>query len=206
MVGLSLKAQGLITERVLGYYSVKEAVFPFIKLPGVDPLLGPEMKSTGEVMGVGQSFGEAFAKAQQGAGMALPCSGRAFISVRDADKQQVIGIARDLSDLGFALVATRGTAEVLQRAGIVCRVVNKVLEGQPHIVDMIKNDEIDLIVNTTEGKQAIADSFTIRGSALQRKVAYTTTIAGAAATVMAIREGETGRVSRLRDLHEGLER
>ncbi len=204
MVGLSLRKQGLTAERVPGYYSVKEAVFPFIKLPGVDPLLGPEMKSTGEVMGLGLSFGEAFAKAQQAAGMALPRSGRAFISVRDADKEQAIGVARDLFDLGFELVATRGTAKALHEAGIACKVVNKVLEGQPHIVDMIKNDEIDLIINTTEGKQAIADSFTIRGSALQRKVAYTTTMAGAAATVMAIREGETGRVSRLQELHEEL--
>jgi carbamoyl-phosphate synthase large subunit len=202
MVGRSLREQGIAGERTPAYYSVKEAVFPFIKLHGVDPLLGPEMKSTGEVMGVGLSFGEAFAKAQQAAGMVLPQSGRAFLSVREADKTSVVSIAKSLSELGFDLVATRGTAKVISEAGIPCQTVNKVLEGQPHVVDMIKNGEIDLIINTTEGKQAIADSATIRSSALQRKVAYTTTIAGALATVLAIPELHSHRVSRLQDLHE----
>ena len=204
MVGVSLKEQGLTRERIPDYYCVKEAVFPFIKLPGVDPLLGPEMKSTGEVMGVGLSFGEAFAKAQFAAGIELPKGGRVFISVRDADKERVEQVARGLSELGFEIIATRGTAKALKEAGIACQVVNKVREGQPHIVDRIKNDEIDLIINTTEGKQAIADSFTIRGSALQRKIAYTTTMAGAIATVMALKQGEAGRLSRLQELHKEL--
>jgi carbamoyl-phosphate synthase large subunit len=202
MVGHTLKAQGVKGERTPRFYSVKEAVFPFVKLPGVDPLLGPEMKSTGEVMGIGHSFGEAFAKAQQAAGAGLPDSGRAFISVREADREKAVEVAKALSELGFELVATRGTARALVDAGIACQTVNKVLEGQPHVVDMIKNGEIDLIINTTEGKQAIADSYTIRSSALQRKVAYTTTMAGAMATVMAIKHGDNSRISRIQALHQ----
>ena len=202
MVGRGLKAQGITGERVPKYFSVKESVFPFIKFPGVDPLLGPEMKSTGEVMGVGRSFGEAFYKSQLAANVDLPRAGRAFISVREQDKAAAVDIGRRLRALGFELVATRGTARELNAAGVDCRPVNKVLEGQPHIVDMIKNDEISFIVNTTEGKQAIADSFTIRRSALQRKVAYTTTMAGALATVLALAEQAAGRtVNRLQDLH-----
>jgi carbamoyl-phosphate synthase large subunit len=202
MVGQRLKAQGVTAERVPGYYSVKEAVFPFVKFPGVDPLLGPEMKSTGEVMGVGRSFGEAFYKSQLGANVALPRSGRAFISVREQDRVAAVDVAKRLRRLGFHIVATRGTARALKEAGVDCDPVNKVLEGQPHIVDMIKNDEISFIINTTEGKQAIADSFTIRRTALQRKVAYTTTIAGAFATVMALEVEGTGHVNRLQDLHK----
>ncbi|MEE9158753.1 MAG: carbamoyl-phosphate synthase large subunit [Gammaproteobacteria bacterium] len=202
MVGRSLSAQGLTKARIPGYYSVKEAVFPFVKFPGVDPLLGPEMKSTGEVMGIGGSFGEAFAKAQLAAGVNLPHSGNIFISVRDKDKPESKDVARDLLALGFNLYATRGTAKVLQDAGIQCTQVNKVLEGQPHIVDMIKNDEIRMIVNTTEGKQAIADSYTIRRAALQYKVTYTTTMAGARATIMALKESDTNEVNRLQDLHK----
>ncbi|MGE0383516.1 MAG: carbamoyl-phosphate synthase large subunit, partial [Gammaproteobacteria bacterium] len=204
MVGRKLSDLGFTTERVPRYFSVKEAVFPFVKFPGVDPLLGPEMKSTGEVMGVGATFGEAFRKAQHAANVHLPEGGTAFISVRDQDKSDAVVIARGLRSLGFDLVATRGTAEMLQKAGIDCRRVNKVLEGQPHIVDMIKNDEIRLIVNTTQGKQAIKDSYTIRRSALQRNVAYATTVAGALATVEALRHAHDRRVSRLQDLHVDL--
>ncbi|WP_006788013.1 carbamoyl-phosphate synthase large subunit [Thiorhodospira sibirica] len=202
MVGNSLSAQGVTREVVPPYYAVKEAVFPFIKFPGVDPILGPEMKSTGEVMGVGRSFAEAFAKSQLGAGMHLPTQGKAFISVRDADKAGIIEVAQQLRAHGFELLATRGTAVVLSQAGIACTPVNKVLEGRPHIVDMIKNDEISLIINTTEGRQAIADSFTIRREALQRKVSYTTTLAGASATAKALAYLEHGEVYRLQALHE----
>ena len=202
MVGNSLSAQGVTREVVPPYYAVKEAVFPFIKFPGVDPILGPEMKSTGEVMGVGRSFAEAFAKSQLGAGMHLPTQGKAFISVRDADKAGIIEVAQQLRAHGFELLATRGTAAVLSQAGIACTPVNKVLEGRPHIVDMIKNDEISLIINTTEGRQAIADSFTIRREALQRKVSYTTTLAGASATAKALAYLEHGEVYRLQALHE----
>jgi carbamoyl-phosphate synthase large subunit len=201
MAGRSLDDQGVTGEVVPGYFSVKEAVFPFIKFRGVDPILGPEMKSTGEVMGVGENFGEAFAKSQLAAGVKIPRAGRAFISVRDVDKPAAIEVARELAAQGFELIATHGTAQALAEAGVDCRSVNKVLEGRPHIVDMIKNDEIDLIVNTTEGKQAIADSFTIRREALNHKVTYTTTIAGAQATCRAIAYLDPERVYRLQDLH-----
>jgi carbamoyl-phosphate synthase large subunit len=202
MFGETLAAQGANVERRPRNYAVKEAVFPFIKFPGVDPLLGPEMKSTGEVMGIGASFGEAFSKAQQGANMELPRSGTAFVSVRDGDKPAAVALARRLLECGFRLVATRGTAACLNEAGVECQRVNKVVEGQPHIVDMIKNDEIDLIINTTEGKQAIADSYPIRTSALNHRVAYTTTMAGATAAVMALAESGTETIRRLQDLHK----
>ncbi len=201
MVGRSLAEQGIITVKVPPYFSVKESVFPFIKFPGVDSLLGPEMKSTGEVMGVGRSFAEAFAKAQFGAGEIIPRSGLVFISVRDEDKKQAVMIGRELLRLGFSLCATDGTAKTLREAGLECQRVNKVREGQPHIVDMLKNDEIDLIVNTTEDKQAIADSYSIRRTALQHKVFYTTTMAGATATVLALKQNDSGEVNRLQDLH-----
>ena len=201
MTGVSLREQG-ITEMVHpAHYSVKEAVFPFIKFQGVDPLLGPEMKSTGEVMGIGRSFGEAFAKAQMGAGNTLPSSGTAFLSVRKNDRAAVVGLARDLVRKGFRLVATRGTAAAIHAENIACDVVNKVMEGRPHIVDMIKNGQIDFIVNTTEGKQAIADSFTIRRSALQNKVSYVTTLAAGRATCMALDYLDTGNVISLQQLH-----
>ncbi len=202
MIGHKLTDIGLRNERVPSYHSVKEAVFPFVKFPGVDPMLGPEMKSTGEVMGIGISFGEAFGKAQQAAGMTLPDSGLAFISVRDQDKAEAVDLARDLAGGGFEIVATRGTARVIEAAGVNCATINKIQEGQPHIVDMIKNDEIHLIVNTTDGEQAIADSFEIRRGAVQHRVAYTTTIAGATAAVMAIARSEQESVRRLQDLHE----
>ncbi len=204
MVGNSLASQGELKEIIPGYFSVKEAVFPFIKFPGVDPILGPEMKSTGEVMGVGRTFGEAYNKAQQGAGIVLPESGRAFVSVRDSDKPGVIQIARDLSKLGFEVVTTRGTAVVLTEAGVECQIVNKMDEDRPNIVDMIKNDEISFIVNTTEGKQAIDDSYSIRREALQHKVTYTTTLAGAAASCRAMNRRDQIDVNRLQDLHQEL--
>jgi len=202
MAGRSLAEQGVTEACKPGFYSVKEAVFPFIKFQGVDPLLGPEMKSTGEVMGIGASFGEAFAKSQLGAGNAVPVSGTAFLSVRKADRKAVTELASDLVSKGFRLVATRGTATAIAAAGISCDIVNKVMEGRPHVVDMIKNGQIDLIVNTTEGKQAIADSYTIRRSALQHKVYYSTTIAGARATIMALDYLDTGNVTSLQDLHQ----
>jgi len=206
MVGHGLDAQGIGAERVPAYYSVKEAVFPFLKFPGVDPLLGPEMRSTGEVMGVGRTFGEAFARALLGSGEKLPRGGRVFLSVRDRDKPMCVDVARALVGHGFDLVATRGTANAITAAGVACSVVNKVQEGRPDVVDLLKNDEIALIVNTTEGKQAIADSFTIRRSALQRKVPYATTMAFARAIVVALERGDVSDVSRLQDLHEEMVR
>lgn len=200
MAGVSLAEQGMLEEIIPAHYSVKEAVFPFVKFPGVDPLLGPEMKSTGEVMGVGMTFGEAFAKAQSGAGADLPTSGKVFISVKDRDRASAVELSRELVEQGFEVVATRGTGRMLTDAGVNCQLINKVYEGRPHIVDMIKNDEIVLIINTTEGKKAIKDSFTIRSSALQHKVSYTTTMAGARATGQAIKHLADNDVRRLQDL------
>jgi carbamoyl-phosphate synthase large subunit len=202
MAGTSLARQGFTKEVVPAYYSVKEAVFPFIKFPGVDPLLGPEMKSTGEVMGVGSSFAEAFAKAQLAAGVVLPRSGKAFVSVRDADKPRVVAMARRLAERSFELYATRGTAAVLEAAGVACLRINKVTEGRPHIVDMIKNNEMNLIINTAEGKQAIKDSFAIRREALLHKVSYTTTMAGAEATSLALQYLDAEEVRSLQQLHK----
>ncbi len=201
MAGRSLVEQGVTKEVIPSYYSVKEAVFPFIKFQNVDPILGPEMKSTGEVMGVGRSFGEAFAKSQLAASVSLPTGGKAFISVREADKAAVVAIARDLLTLGFELLATRGTQQTLTDAGVPCERVKKVAEGQPHIVDMIKNDEISLIVNTTEGRQAVADSREIRRAALQHQVNYTTTLAAARATILALNSEDSVSVNRLQTLH-----
>jgi len=205
MAGTSLKEQGITGEVVPRSFAVKESVFPFVKFPGVDPLLGPEMKSTGEVMGVGSTFGEAFAKAQLGAGVHLPTGGKVFISVRDRDREHAVSLGRALANKGFTLVATRGTGRALQQAGIDCDLVNKVYEGRPHIVDMIKNGDIDLIINTTEGKKAIQDSYTIRASALQHKVSYTTTIAGANASILALDHMAATDVIRLQDLHSEIE-
>ncbi|HMQ12541.1 MAG TPA: carbamoyl-phosphate synthase large subunit, partial [Candidatus Competibacter phosphatis] len=204
MVGRGLAEQGVSGEVIPAYYCVKEAVFPFVKFPGVDPLLGPEMKSTGEVMGVGRTFGEAFAKAQLGAGDQLPRGGQAFISVRDVDKPKAVEVARELERLGFRLVATKGTAAALHAFDLACDTVHKVGEGRPHVVDMIKNDQISLIINTTEGKQAIADSYSIRREALMHKISYTTTIAAARATCQALRELDNGSVNCLQDLHREL--
>jgi len=201
MVGVSLREQDLVKERRPKHYFVKEAVFPFIKFPGVDTMLGPEMKSTGEVMGVGESFGEAYAKALDGAGTGLPSKGKAMLSVRRADRSRLVRIARELLDLGFDLYGTRGSAAAIREAGIPCRAVNKVAEGRPHIVDMIKNHEVSFIVNTTEGAQAIIDSAEIRRAALQYKVSYTTTISGAEATCLALKQLDAGGVNRLRELY-----
>lgn len=202
MMGHSLKDLGVSGEPRPPYFSVKEAVFPFIKFPGVDPLLGPEMKSTGEVMGVGRTFGEAFYKALLGEGVDLPRSGTALISVRDADKGSAVEVGRMLVELGFKVVATRGTALALQEGGVPCEMVYKVTEGRPHIVDMIKNEQIVLIINTTQGKQAIADSYTIRREALNHKVAYTTTMNGGRAMCDALRYLDSEAVNRLQDLHK----
>ncbi len=201
MVGKTLKQQGATKEITPKYYSVKEAVFPFIKFLGVDPILGPEMKSTGEVMGVGETFGEAYGKSQLAAGAEFPTSGCALLSVRKEDRQQATLIAEQLNNLGFKIVATKGTARAISEKGIACDTVNKVRQGRPHIVDMIIDGKIDLIVNTTEGKQAIADSFTIRREALQHKVCYTTTIAGALALKEAMQSKDHYQVYRLQDLH-----
>ena len=204
MAGTSLKDQGFEREIVPHYVSVKESVFPFSKFPGVDPILGPEMKSTGEVMGVGETFGEAFAKASLGAGVVLPVSGRVFMSVKAADKAGLVPVARDLVTLGFDLIATRGTAAHLRQAGIPATTVNKVTEGRPDVSDLLKNDQIDMIINTTEGRKAIADSAVIRRLALQNKVCYTTTLAGGEAFCIAIRDGNSSEVRRLQDLHAQL--
>jgi carbamoyl-phosphate synthase large subunit len=204
MVGNSLTQQGVTEERIPDYYSVKEAVFPFVKFPGVDPLLGPEMKSTGEVMGIGKTFGEAFAKSQRAAGVNLNHSGKVLISIRDVDKVKAPEIARMLVSKNYQIVATPGTARFLQENGIPCESVYKVNQGRPDTVDMIKNDQIQLIINTTEGKKAISDSFTMRKEALQRRVTYYTTMAGAKAACYALGELDAGDVNCLQDLHSNL--
>ena len=201
MVGESLTKQGFVSQRKPPYYSVKEAVFPFIKFLGSDPILGPEMKSTGEVMGIGRTFGEAYAKAQLASGVVLPRQGAALLSVRERDKPGAIELAKLLTDMGFDIIATHGTAETLAGAGVSCRRTNKVREGRPHIVDMIKNGEIDLIVNTTEGKQAIVESLPIRAEAVRRGVTYYTTLGAAIATCGAIEHLDNSDVNRLQDLH-----
>jgi carbamoyl-phosphate synthase large subunit len=206
MTGRKLRQLVGAVERVPGYFSVKEAVFPFIKFPEADPILGPEMKSTGEVMGTGRTFGEAYAKAQTASGVVLPRQGVCFISVRDRDKPPAVELAKKLIERGFAVVATEGTARALTGAGVACRRVNKVREGRPHIVDMIKNDEIDLIVNTTEGKQAIRESNSIRREAVHHRVTYYTTLAAGLATCEALDHLDEVEVNRLQDLHnEALE-
>ncbi len=201
MAGRSLKDQGIDGEIIPKHYYVKEAVFPFVKFPGVDTLLGPEMKSTGEVMGIGRTFGEAFTKSMEGGSVVLPRGGRALLSVREADRQRAVNVARHLAELGFEISATRGTCRSITEAGISCSVVNKVKEGRPHIVDMIKNEEFALIINTTEGKQAIVDSASIRAAALQHKVSYSTTISGAEAAVLALQQPDELNVNSLRELH-----
>jgi carbamoyl-phosphate synthase large subunit len=203
MAGKSLASQGVTTETVPSYYSVKEAVFPFIKFPGVDTVLGPEMKSTGEVMGVGRTFGEAFSKSQLAAGSAIPRGGRIFISVRDADRQAIVPVARYFSENGFEILATRGTAAALSSAGISARAVNKVSEGRPHIVDMIKNEEISVIVNTVSDPQSVMDAYLIRREALNHKVTNYTTLAAARAACDGHNAGEYS-VNRLQDLHQAI--
>ena len=204
MAGQSLQSQGVTKEVVPPYYSVKEAVLPFNKFPGTDPILGPEMKSTGEVMGTGDTFAGAFARAQLGAGDDPPTSGLCLISVRDADKAAAVVVATRLVAQGFTLAATGGTAKALESAGLTVRQVNKVAEGRPHIVDLIKNDEAALIINTTEGRRAIIDSASIRASAEQHNVFYTTTLAAAEAVCMALEQETDITVRRLQDLHESI--
>ena len=207
MVGQTLDAQGIFDEVVPPYFSVKEAVFPFVKFPGVDTILGPEMKSTGEVMGAGRTFGEAFVKSQLGAGTRLPRSGRVFISVKQNDKLRAVGVARALVAQGFELIATKGTAAAINMAGVSCLVVNKVTEGRPHIVDMIKNNEIALVVNTVEERRnAITDSRQIRTSALLARVTTFTTIAGAEAAVEGMKYIDNLDVVSLQELHAALTR
>ncbi|MDG1125689.1 MAG: carbamoyl-phosphate synthase large subunit [Pseudomonadales bacterium] len=204
MAGETLASIGLIEEIIPTAFHVKESVFPFNKFIGVDPILGPEMKSTGEVMGVGLTFGEAFSKASLGAGERLPTGGRVFLSVKDSDKQGVVKVAKDLIDLGFNLVATTGTLRVLEAANVECSLIQKVNEGRPDVSDMLKNEQIDLIINTTEGRQSIAHSAIIRRLALLNKVCYTTTLTGGEAFCIAIREGIGERVTSLQDLHQNL--
>ena len=206
MVGKTLKEQSAEYEIIPPYYSVKEAVFPFRKFPGVDPILTPEMKSTGEVMGVGESFGEAFLKAQYGASVKLPRAGNVFISVRNPEHPQVAEIAAHLHELGFKLFATRGTANVIDTSAIPVARVNKVAEGRPHIVDMIKNREIQLIINVVEDKRAMKDSFAIRAAALAQNIPYFTTLAGAKAACLGMKERRDITVYSLQDLHKRLHR
>jgi carbamoyl-phosphate synthase large subunit len=202
MAGISLSAQNTLREVVPPYFSVKEAVFPFIKFPGADTILGPEMKSTGEVMGIGATFGEAFFKSQLAAGDRLPVSGKVFVSVRDADKQAAVPIARELTALGFQLLATRGTAAVLTAAGLAVTPMNKVAEGRPHVLDMIKNGEIALIVNTVEEKRtAVRDSYAIRRAALQSRITVYTTLAGARAACTGMQESRDLKAYDLQGLH-----
>ncbi|MDY7548132.1 carbamoyl-phosphate synthase large subunit [Glaciimonas sp. GNP009] len=205
MVGQSLDSQGIKDEVVPKYFSVKEAVFPFVKFPGVDTILGPEMKSTGEVMGVGKTFGEAFVKSQLGAGIKLPTSGQVFLSVKASDKPRAVKVAKDLVAMGFSVVATKGTAAAIHAAGIPVKTVNKVVEGRPHVVDMIKNNEITLVINTVEEKRsAIVDSRAIRTSALQARATTYTTIAGAEAAVQGMRHLDELNVYDLQGLHKTL--
>jgi len=202
MVGKSLKDQNFVKEIVPNFYSVKEAVFPFIKFPGVDTILGPEMKSTGEVMGSGKTFAEAFIKSQLGAGTTLPYKGKAFLSVRKEDHESIIEIAQALAKLGFDLVATDGTARSIQNHGMIVDRINKVAQGRPHIVDMIKNKEIDFIVNITEDKKAIADSYTIRRNALMNKITYYTTLSGAKAACIGMSYVDELEVNSIQSLHK----
>jgi carbamoyl-phosphate synthase large subunit len=201
MVDISLEDQGFAEEIIPDFFSVKEAVFPFNKFPGIDPILGPEMKSTGEVMGVSQTFAEAYTKAELAASNPIPSAGTAFLSVRNPDKSGIVKVAHDLIKAGFDLMATTGTLKILNEAGYTVEHINKVQEGRPHIVDMIKNDKISLIINTTEGRQAIAASATIRSSAEQHGVYYTTTLAGGEAVCMALKNNNEIKVNKLQKLH-----
>ncbi len=202
MAGQTLEELGFTEEVIPPFYSVKEVVLPFNKFPGVDPLLGPEMRSTGEVMGVGDTFAEAYAKAELGATSEVPKSGRALLSVRNSDKNRVADLAAKLIELGYEIDATHGTAVVLGEAGINPRLVNKVHEGRPHILDRIKNDEYTYIVNTTEGRQAIEDSRQLRRGALRYKVNYTTTLNAAFATCMAHSADSRTNVTSVQELHQ----
>lgn len=205
MVGNTLDAQGIFSEIIPPYFSVKEAVFPFVKFPGVDTILGPEMKSTGEVMGVGKTFGEAYVKSQMGASVTLPRSGKVFLSIKDSDKPRAVKVAKELIKLGFSIVATRGTAEKIREAGMDAETVNKVAEGRPHVGDLLKNREIVLVINTVEERRnAIVDSRAIRTSALAAGVSTITTISGAEATVQGMSYQDDIHVYDLQSLHKTL--
>jgi carbamoyl-phosphate synthase large subunit len=209
MAGQSLDAQGIAEEVTPPYFSVKEAVFPFVKFPGVDTILGPEMKSTGEVMGVGKTFGEAFVKAQLGAGTKLPRATDAvkkiFLTVKNGDKPRAVEIARALVAMNFDVVATKGTAAAINAAGVPCSVVNKVTEGRPHVVDMIKNNEVAMVINTVEERRnAIADSRAIRTSALLARVTTFTTIFGAEAAVEGMKYMDSLGVISVQEMHAQL--
>ena len=207
MAGQSLASQGVGKDIALPYYSVKEAVFPFVKFPGVDPILGPEMKSTGEVMGVGKTFGEAFVKSQVGAGEKLPkpADGKIFLTVKNDDKPRAIEVARGLHSLGYSIIATKGTAAAIAEAGIPCERVNKVAEGRPHIVDMLKNGEVSLVINTVEDRRnAIVDSREIRTSALKNRVPTFTTIFGAEAAIEGMRVANDLSIISVQEMHQQL--
>ncbi len=205
MAGQTLEQQGITKEVTPPYFSVKEAVFPFVKFPGVDTILGPEMKSTGEVMGVGKTFGEAFVKSQLGAGTKLPRSGKVFLTVKNGDKPRAVEVARQLVALGFELLATKGTATAIAEAGIAVEQVNKVTEGRPNIVDMIKNNEVAMVINTVEERRnAIADSRHIRTSALLARVTTFTTIAGAEAAVQGMKSMDHLDVISVQEMHAQL--
>ncbi|MGZ5847841.1 MAG: ATP-binding protein, partial [Ramlibacter sp.] len=209
MVGQSLDSQGIRDEVTPPYFSVKEAVFPFVKFPGVDTILGPEMKSTGEVMGVGRTFGEAFVKSQLGAGTKLPRPNgpvkKVFLTVKNSDKPRAVEVARQLAAQGFEVVATKGTSAAINAAGIACQTVNKVAEGRPHVVDMIKNNEICMVINTVEERRnAISDSRAIRTSSLLARVTTFTTIAGAEAAVEGMKYMDNLDVYSVQELHRQL--
>jgi carbamoyl-phosphate synthase large subunit len=205
MAGIDFERQGVAREIVPPYFSVKEAVFPFAKFPGVDPLLGPEMRSTGEVMGVGQTFGEALFKSQLGAGAGLPEKGAVFLSVKDSDKPKVVALAQLLHDMGYELVATRGTAQALEQAGIPVKSVNKVKDGRPHVVDLLKNGDIQLVITTvSEVRSQIADSRSIRTTALAQRVTYYTTMAGGRAAIEGMKHLDHLEVNDLQGLHRRL--
>jgi carbamoyl-phosphate synthase large subunit len=202
MIGKSLTKQNMLNERVPDFFAVKKSVFPFEKFPGVDPILGPEMRSTGEVMGVGDNFAQAYAKSELATlSPQIPAQGNALISVRDADKPGIIEIAKKLQQFGYKIIATRGTAKALKDGGVDCEYINKVNEGRPHIVDSIKNDKLAFIINTTEGRHAIADSNAIRRSAVQHKVCYTTTLSGARAQVLALAYQQNLSIAPIQALH-----
>jgi len=205
MAGQTLASQGMTIERIPPYYSVKEAVFPFRKFPGVDPMLGPEMKSTGEVMGVGNTFAEAFVKSQIGAGETLPSKGKVFISVRTQDRPQAADLAKNFHALGFTVLATRGTGQAISDGGTPVTIVNKVTEGRPNIVDMIKNNEVSLIINVVDDKRAVKDSYSIRAEALSRRVAYFTTLAGARAACVGMGHSSELQVYPLQALHQNMQ-
>jgi len=202
MTGKKMKTMQNVTEVIPPYFSVNDVAFHYKKFPEADPILGPEMKSTGEVMGTGRTFGEAYAKAQAASGVTLPRSGVVLISVRERDKSGAVMLAKKLVEKGFEIAATDGTARAITEAGVPCKRANKVREGRPHIVDMIKNDEFAMIVNTTEGKTAIRESNSIRREAVHKRITYYTTLAGALATCEALDHLDAVEVNRLQDLHK----